>query len=354
MKKHLQLRKLTVALVAAFAVNGAALALEETEPNGTLAEAMPLTIGADGTASVNGVVGTNFGVAVQDVDFYRFEANAGDMVTIMINNGWALTATSEKENDTTLTLLDANGNKLTENDDPPSINPGSTDMRDARIVFSVPVTGTYIVGVTGVGLDIFPGGTYMPTAKPENGDYTLIISGISVAAPAPAPQPAPGPVTEPAPSPAPEPAPGPVAEPVPPAPAPTVPAVMTIAIDIEPGERHNTVRDNRGSDVSVALLSGNGFHAVRDTDIRSLRFGVTGEEFSLKRCERRGERVDRNRSPDLVCHFWTKRSGFAAGSVQAVLRGKTRSGKAFEGRGQLKVVQHDRGRRHNDDDRRGR
>jgi hypothetical protein len=325
-----------------FAVNGSALALEETESNNTLAEAMPLTIGADGTTSVNGIVGSNFGMAVQDVDFFRFEANAGDAVTIMINNGMG----GVKDNDTTLTLLDANGAIVAWNDDPTTVNPGSTGIEDARIEFRIPVTGSYIVGVTGVGLDIGPGGTFMPTALPPNGDYTLIISGISVAPapePTPDPVPVPGPIGDPTPVPAPDPV---------PAPAP-VPAVMKIAIDIEPGERRNVVHHNKGSDVSVALLSSSDFNALRDTDIRSLRFGVTGTEFSLKRCERRGERVDRNRSRDLVCHFWTQKSGFAPGNVEGVLKGKTRDGKAFEGKGSLKVVQHDRGRRHNDDDRRG-
>ena len=329
MKQHLHLRKLAAAVLAAFAVNGTALALEESESNNTLADAMSLTIGADGTSSVNGVIGTNFGMAVQDVDFFRFEANAGDSVTIMINNGMG----GLKDNDTTLTLLDANGNILAFNDDPATVNPGSTGIEDARINFTIPVTGAYTVGVTGIGLDIGPGGTYMATALPQNGDYTLLISGISVA-PAPTPVPAPDPVPAPAPAPAP------------------APVVMKIVIDVEPGERRNVVHDRKGSDVSVALLSSGDFNAVRDTDIRSLRFGMTGEELSLKRCEPRGHHVDRNRSRDLVCHFWTRKAGFAPGQVEGVLRGKTRGGKAFEGKGMLKVVQH-RGQGRDDDDRRG-
>jgi hypothetical protein len=136
-------------------------------------------------------------------------------------------------------------------------------------------------------------------------------------------------------------------------PGPVAPTVMQINIDIKPGERIALIHPKSKGRIPVALLSSGTFNAL-DVDVKSITFGATGNEASLKGCERRGERVDRNRQRDLVCHFETEDAGFATGSLQGVLRGKTRDGRAFEGRGSVKVVQHhDRHHRDRDDDRRG-
>src|SRR4029079_15325923 len=108
--------------------------------------------------------------------------------------------------------------------------------------------------------------------------------------------------------------------------------------DIKPGER-NAMVHSRGH-VEVALLSSGNFNAL-DVDTRTLTFGGTGNERSLRSCERHGERVDRNRSRDLVCKFDMQRAGFAPGYRMAVVKGKMRDGKAFEGHAALTVRRDD-------------
>jgi hypothetical protein len=322
MAKH-RIRKLVAAVATVFAATGTAMAQEAMTGNETIDTAQQLEIQSDGTATVHGVIGTNTGSAVLDVDFYAFDATAGDVVTIMINNGIG----GARDVDTVLYLWSPGSPVPLVNDDPetePFVNPGSTAAQDSRINVTIPATGTYKVAVTGFGMEVQQDGSYAPTPVGQNGDYTLIISGISVAAPTPTPTPDPVP---------------PVGE-----------APMKIRIDVEPGERNNVVRDKERQ-ITVALLSSDTFNAM-DVDPSSLRFGVKGDEASLSKCSPRGHRVDRNRSRDLVCHFKTRYAGFTPGYHEVVLTGKTRAGKAFEGRSNVKYVQRhsSRGQRSGRDD----
>jgi hypothetical protein len=72
--------------------------------------------------------------AAQEFTFFQFSGNAGDNVTILL---------SSDAMDTYLQLGDAQGNLLLENDD---IN--SSDL-NSRIDYQLPVTGSYIIGVSG-------------------------------------------------------------------------------------------------------------------------------------------------------------------------------------------------------------
>jgi Bacterial pre-peptidase C-terminal domain len=324
-----RMRKLVAAVAAVFAVSGTALAQERIEGNESLSNAQPLEISSTGTATVHGAIGNKAPgtEAILDVDFYSFPAKAGDKVRIMINGGIG----GESDVDTVIYLFGPNGWLGLDfgiNDDPLDgvINPGSTDILDSRIDYEIPLdgTGTYIVAVTGVGMSLNADGSYPPTPVGDNGDYTLVVSGLSVAPP-------------------------PSNDPPPPVPGPIGEAPMKIRIDVEPGERNNVVRDKERH-VTVALLSSEGFNAM-DVDPSTLRFGVKGDEASLRKCEPRGHRVDRNRSRDLVCHFKTRYAGFTPGDVNVVVRGKTRKGQAFEGHGKLKYVER---RKHRDDRRGGR
>lgn len=324
MKTQPVVRRLVAAVVAAFGISGTALAVPESEPNGSLSAAQHLTTGSDGSVTVDGVVGTVGGQAVTDVDFYSFDAKAGDVVTIDIDGGVG----GLRDFDSIIFLFGPGILHPISADDAGTLDAGSTSLFDSRIdKYTIPVTGTYTVAVTGVGVFLSSDGSYPQLPVGENGDYTLTVSGLSVDAPAPAPAPAPVPV--------------PHADPV----------VMQISIDIKPGngQRSAVIHPHARGEVSVALLSSGSFN-VLDVDVSSLKFGATGNEASLKKCEKRTERVNRDRRRDLVCHFKTDLAGFAPGDLRGVLRGKTKDGRAFEGRGSVRVVQ----RHAHDDDRHGR
>ncbi|WP_257385976.1 beta strand repeat-containing protein [Tahibacter caeni] len=104
----------------------------EVEPNGTAATASPLT-------------GTNFVVRANlfpngDIDFYSFQANAGDRV-------YAATMTSASagsSTDSQLTLLDSDGTTIVEFDD----DNGSFAALSSTIAgATIPATGTYYLKV---------------------------------------------------------------------------------------------------------------------------------------------------------------------------------------------------------------
>lgn len=84
------------AFLAACGASGAALAVDEVEPNFPITAAQALTVESDGSVTVNGVLGSG------DVDVYAFEAKAGDIVTFDIDGGIKSVPGSI---DTSITLL---------------------------------------------------------------------------------------------------------------------------------------------------------------------------------------------------------------------------------------------------------
>lgn len=94
----------------------------------------------------------------------------------------------------------------------------------------------------------------------------------------------------------------------------------------------------------MAILSTSSFNAVTQVDTKSLTFGATGNEASLAFCNRAGEDVNGDGLPDLVCHFFTRRTGFTSASTTAVLKGKTVNGAAIQGSEGITAVP-----RHHDD-----
>ena len=95
----------------------------------------------------------------------------------------------------------------------------------------------------------------------------------------------------------------------------------------------------------VALLSSDTFNAL-DVDQSSLKFGETGNESSLIRCERHGVDVNRDKRPDLICFFDFAKANFQPGDTEGKVTGTTNSGQAFEGSAWLKIMT---GRRHLND-----
>lgn len=278
-----------------------AFAVDEVEPNDSLANAQPVTVGTDGQVIIQGVVGTNDPAqpAVPDVDFYSFQASETDVITLDIDGGMKGMGATDRQVDTKITLFGPDGQVVLENDDSLSIDEGSASIggeRDSRIEnlsLQASGSGKYVVSVTGVGR--FP-----------NGSYTLIISGITVAAPA---------------------------------------QVDYVNIDVRPGDRSEYTRVNmkQKRDLPIALLSRKAKGDVPafkplEAKIDTITFGRGGEEKSLSRCLKEHRDLNRDGIPDLVCLFDVPSAGFEENDVAGKLKGETMSGTRFEAVGKLKVV----------------
>jgi pre-peptidase len=343
---------LRYAVGAAFAAGSLATsvahAIEEIEGpsgNGSIGTAMHLTP-VNGSVEVTGVLGVTSSsiAAVNDLDFYSFDATEGDVVQIdidgaMRNDCGPMSVT--RCADTVIAVFSADGTMWRTSDDyenpdgSMTPDPGSDSTNDAFIVdFVVPATGRYFVGVAGTG-GVKPriwdtGPTIGPEVDPNtgNGSYTLVISGVNT----------PPPVAETPPPPAEEPPP-PVVTPAPPGQA------KKVNIDIRP--RHpgvTKVYPNADGRISVAILSSSTFDAMK-VDRSSLKFGAEGNELSFVGCYKEGIDVNRDRRKDLVCRFDAKKAGFDVGDLEGIVTG-TAEGSQFEGRGPVKVVMKGKKRKH--------
>ena len=129
--------------------------------------------------------------------------------------------------------------------------------------------------------------------------------------------------------------------------APPAPPVLTVGIEIKPPAAPPVPINPRSpGKIPVAILSSSSFNAVTQVDPKSVTFGATGNEASLAFCNRDGEDVNGDGLPDLMCHFFTLRTGFTSASTIAVLKGKTVSGTAFQGSEAIRAVP----RHHHDND----
>lgn len=305
---------LLAAVLGAVGVSGTALAVDEIEPNHPISSAQPLSISSGvvasiggtaigtGGATVNGVIGNLTGAAVLDVDFYSFQGQVGDVVSLDIDGGMG----GSRDVDTVLTVFqvvfDSEGRKsylkLRENDDGGTFDPGTTHPFDSRITnFTLPATGTYIVGVSSNPCFLRNDGTCTSSSQGTrtNGDYTLVITGV----------------TSP---------------------------VVHINIEIKPGSGDLApVNPKARGKIPVALLSSSEFNAL-DVDTTSLTFGATGYEPSLSKCAKAGEDVNGDGLLDMVCHFENQVAHFQPGDLEGIVRGKTADGREIEGHGLLKVV----------------
>jgi hypothetical protein len=296
MNKQRTIRRTLLAMaIAAFGASGTALAVDEVEQNSPIQSAQELTVGSGGSVTVNGVIGNLTGAPVLDVDFYSFHGQEGDVIIADIDG----TAGA----DTILTLFGPGPSYtvLLRNDNN-TLDEGSTTQRDARIdasinpPFRLPVTGIYTVAVSTFPVNLTHGGTLLRTQPQSNGAYTLIISGVT-------------------------------------------PLMQQINIEVKPGSGDFAPLNPKAKGtIPVALLSSKEFNALdAEVNVKTLTFGRTGEEYSLKRCAKEGEDVNGDGYPDLVCHFDNQVANFRRGDLSAVLKGKTKSAKPFQGHGDLKV-----------------
>ena len=272
--------------------NGIVGAATETESNDTKEQAQSLVI-TDTGATVSAMMGSAPGASTTDLDIYSFEAKAGDVPSIMV--------VSDGMWDPLVVLYDAYGTILDMNDDAYPMNPGSTSELDSRVdAYKLLSDGRYFIAVTPVPR--YLGSSFhvdFPDAG-SSGSYTLVVQGVTppvvVSDPEPTPTPDPTPVPDPVSTPDPTP----------------VPRVVTIKV------KHWEEAAKRGMHpIDVTIMSAADFDATT-IDPTSLKFGATGEEKSLMRCEKRDPKA---RAKELVCRFNSDIAGFKEGDVQALLKG---------------------------------
>jgi hypothetical protein len=212
----------------------------------------------------------------RDQDFYSFFAFAGDTIAMAVSG----------DVKTSFALFGlAPGYALVANGDVNSRINGQV----------ITESGMYTVAVANSEAFFLDGGT-VSGGLYEKGDYSLSISGISMAS-------------------------------------------MEINIDVKP-RRHKVARINlkKKRSVKVAILGGPDFNVAK-IDRDSLTFGATGKEYTLRKCKRRLKDVNRDGVPDLVCKFRLKGTGFEADSTKAYLSG-TVDGRAFHGSDDISVKKH--------------
>jgi len=303
MKKN-QKRLIALAIMMAASPLYAA-AVSEVEQNQTIGTSQYVTtndkvvdvnVAALGTVGATMTVTTSRGTFTRlaptdDLDFYSFYAQAGDVVTLDIDHGIG----GAQNVDTNIAVFDSNGKTLRVNDDADTIDSGSTSTLDARIDnFKIPASGIYYVGVSGYPRFFNDGGTVTAPSSAA-GDYELLISGVS-------------------------------------------PAVHQISIEVKPGSQERApINPKSNGKIPVALLSDSGFNAM-EIDPATVTFGATGNEASLSKCNSAGVDVNYDGLLDLVCHFDNQKASFRTSSLEGIARGKTSKGVAFEGRAPLKVV----------------
>jgi hypothetical protein len=113
-------------ILSAFVVNANPTA--ETENNDQLTSAQAVTL----PIVISGSIANS-----ADQDYYRFTANAGDVIVAMIE-----TQTIDSDLDSELWLLDSAGNEVTMND-----QNGVYPQDDSAIRMVIPATGTYYLFV---------------------------------------------------------------------------------------------------------------------------------------------------------------------------------------------------------------
>lgn len=243
---------------------------------------------------VSAVIGNLSGSVVDDVDFFKFFGQEGDVVTIDIDGGWG----GARDVDTEIAVFGEGPEfrKWRGNDDA-SVDPGSINRRDARIEnFVLPSTGVYYVAVGHWSKRFVTGGNVYGSTG-QNGDYMLVVSGVTGG-----------------------------------------PEVLHINIDVKPGtENVSPLNPKARGRVPVALLSSKDFDPA-DVDTSSLTFGHDGDEDSLEKCNKGSADFNKDGVKELICHFDNRTASFRKGDIEGVLKGKLKDGTLIEGRGLLKVV----------------
>jgi hypothetical protein len=144
------------------------------EPNDTIPLAIDSGLSStnSGTFKDTGAIGDNPNVASgQDVDFVKFQLNAGDKVTIDIDTNQQVTSF-----DSYLRLFDASGNQVAFNDN--GAASGESSSSDSYLEFTATTSGTYYVAVSGNGNSSYNPFTQGSGDSGSTGNYNVEVSVI--------------------------------------------------------------------------------------------------------------------------------------------------------------------------------
>jgi YVTN family beta-propeller protein len=95
---------------------------------------------------------------------------------------------------------------------------------------------------------------------------------------------------------------------------------IRMAVDIQPGMFPNVISLNGSGKVQVAILSRPGFSAPDQIYRAQLTFGHTGHEQSLVSCNAKGDDLNHDGLPDLVCWFDIAQSNLQLGDTVGIVR----------------------------------
>lgn len=144
------------------------------EPNDTIPLAIDsgLSSTKPGTFKDAGAIGDNPNVAADlDVDFIKFQLNAGDKAIIDIDTNQLVTSF-----DSYLQLFDASGNQVAFNDD--GTASGETSSPDSYLEFTATTSGTYYLAVSGKGNSSYNPLVQSSGASGSTGSYNVELSVI--------------------------------------------------------------------------------------------------------------------------------------------------------------------------------
>jgi hypothetical protein len=305
MSRHLRFNLSTVAVAVALAA-GYAYADQESEVNQPVDRANFVNT-VTGKLTMDAAIGTTDPAAqrVDDRDFFQFSAKKGNDIQVDIDGG----SGGVRPVDTNIMVFgpktdDEESYKIVgQSYDSTSVDEGSVDTKDPRIdKITIEKDGIYTVVVTGTPQKpVNISEVSYSYRLPFNGDYTLIVSGMT-------------------------------------------PTTKTISIDIRPSSSKTNAKDwvplnpkSKGK-IPVALLSSDDFDPST-INTASLTFGETGDEKSLSFCNHGQHDFNKDGHADLVCHFNVQQGGFNENSTMGVINGKTVDGTAFTGNGVLKAGQ---------------
>jgi hypothetical protein len=299
MKRHIHTGFVAGMLLASGIATASQVVINESEPNQGIAYAQKIDA-SSGDVAISAALGYPSGSSIaNDTDFYQFYAMAGDVLTLDIDNAWDGTSNSGFDSYIAIFGPGPAFKVLRSNDDWETVN-HALISRDSHIEnFTVDTSGYYVVGVTS-SPRVFRDGGGLTTGSIRNGDYKLVITGVT-------------------------------------------PQIQQITIEIKPGSDDLApINPKSKGKIPVALLSSSKFDAM-NVDVSSLTFGATGDEKSFSRCDQSGEDVNGDGRLDLVCHFENQLAGFEKGDLEGIIRGKTKWGTRIEGRAFLKVLAEKRG-----------
>lgn len=297
MKKNILAALISGLSVQLLCTSAFAAAVSEEEINDSTSQAQEIST-SFGSARIQAMMGEPGQSIHNDLDYYKVKAQAGDVLTLNIDNGY-------KEDAPLNSVLAVYGPapefKLLRMIDYAELDEGSNSILDARIDdLVVPETGMYTVAVSTVPRYFIDGGSTYQDRRSRGEtvvtDYTLSIEGVSS-------------------------------------------GVKKVGIEVKPGSDDVAPINPRSrGKIPVAILGAHNFSVV-NIDKRSLTFGANGDEASLHKCSNNAKDVNGDGQYDMVCHFNTADTGFNANSLEGVLKGSMKGSKEpFEGRAFLKVV----------------